>query len=100
MHGFSTQIWYGSSIAYLESTMGQHCDEIKGSARGDVYACQYESLCPNDQPYIKHLASRVFARSKALAMDRCFSDNSSTIGKALKEQSIKGCFLRLVVEKI
>lgn len=94
------EIQYGTDLDVLTAEMPDHCDEVKGPDVGDIYSCKYSKLCKNGAHHVSPLENRVFAKSKVLAIDRCFANNSAKLTQKLKELSAADCFLKVVVEKI
>ncbi len=93
------EIQFGTDLDALTADMADHCDAIKGPDVGDVYACKYAKLCKNGAHHLSPLENRVFAKTKALAIDRCYANNSAKLTQKLKELSAADCFLKVVVEK-
>ncbi len=89
-----------TDLAALEASISDNCDEVRGSEHGHLFACQYAVLCPKNQPQIRHFASRVYAMDAQRAIDRCASQNATKIRQELKRQSMAGCYLKLVAEKM
>lgn len=90
-----------SSIEFLRSSIPEYCDVVRDNSTNNFYACQTESLCLSDSArVIKHLASKVYASDENKALSACFQKEESRYEAELKKQSLNGCFMRIVAERL
>lgn len=96
----SYQIQLRGSMEEARAAMRGYCDVVKDDIVGSMYACQYETLCPNDISYPHPFSNKAYAGNDAEAINTCTRYNQIKTLDLLKEQSVKKCFFRLVVTKI
>jgi len=83
----------------LEDHMSENCDMIKGPDNGKIFSCLTAKLCPHSSPKVSQLASRVYADTKQIAIERCARQSERKITPKLKDASLNNCFFRLQVEQ-
>jgi len=90
-----------STLEFLRSSVPNYCDQVRDGSNNGFYACQTESFCLSEAaPVIKHLASKVYASDENKALHACFQKEESRYELELKKQSLNGCFMRIVTERI
>lgn len=90
-----------STLDFLRSQLPDYCDQVRDGSNSGFYACQTETYCPADPTrVIKHLASKVYASDPAKSVSACFQKEESRYEAELKKQSLNGCFIRIVTEKL
>ena len=90
---------YSSDLETLETSMGQHCDEVRDGGAGNIFSCLLEFYCPErGESGQKNLSSKVYSTSQEQALNRCIRLNSSKVLRELKDQSLSGCFSKLTYE--
>lgn len=94
------RIQSGTDLATLEVEMSAHCDNIVGPDEGAIYSCSYIRLCTQSNSKLYPLASRVYANTRADAIDRCVGENISKVTEKLKQASISNCYFKMVVDPV
>jgi len=90
---------FSTDLSDLQHSMADYCDVVRDGGQGSLYACQLEALCPgNEQSNIKHLASRVYARQEQDAISACLEKEDWRYQQELRQHSVDGCFVRVIVE--
>jgi hypothetical protein len=90
-----------SSLDFLRLSLPDYCDQVRDGSGSGFYACQTESYCPADSmPVKKHLASKVYALNDEKSLSACFQKEERRYELELKKQSLNGCFLRIVTERL
>jgi hypothetical protein len=89
-----------SDLDFLRSSIPNDCDEVRDNSEHKFFACMAESYCPSESGLTRHnLASRVYAANDQEASGACFLKEESRYMRHLKEQSLKGCYVRISAEE-
>lgn len=90
---------YSSDLETLETSMGQHCDEVRDGGVGNIFSCLLEYHCPErGESGQKNLSSKVYSTTQEQALNRCARLNSSKVLRELIDQSLLGCFSKMSLE--
>lgn len=92
---------FGTDLNLLRLSMADNCDVIRDGGEKSMFACQLATYCPGEEASnISHLASRVYSENATSAISACLEKEEYKYTTKLKEESIKGCYVRIAVESI
>lgn len=92
---------FATSIDHLQRDMARRCDIVRQGNESSMYACLLGVLCAGqEQPEIKHVASRVYERNEEDAINQCLIKEEWHYHRELIEQSIKGCFVSVEAQRM